>query len=1143
MVNTGRSRLLASILGAAVVFCLLYAAAGFLLAPHLIERRITALAQERLGQTFSVEKLKVNPFALSIEASGLRLAPATGSPTLAAHRVYLNLDLLGSGFGRGWVLSEAQTDGLQVLLELQKNGRLNFADLMQRWRQGAAPAKRDAAAPRITIRHLLAGDGMLTYREVSAAPAATQLLPIRVELVNVSTLPDREGRYSVSARFVDGGTLTWRGELSLLPAQSNGDLSLEGLKLATLWKFIRDDVRLAQPQGLLSVATHYRFSYGNGKPDLALTDLRMTASGVSVVREGSHEPVISMKTIEARDGSFQLARRALVLPFVSLRDGRLSVVKDADGAWNWTGLARRKGAASGANVPLPRKPAGDHPAASAWHIDVKAVNVDNVALDYADRDRPTPLAVRIAALHGKAAVAVLAGGGTLDVQAHGMDLRLDKLRLPADETPLVALAEVQLQGGYLELSKRALGAGRLVIDGGTVRLERGTGGALPLVEMLKSNGRTPSTQSPWSYAVGAARVQGLDVALADRDFGQPIVYQLRGVAADVNNVASGGDKPMAFKASARIDSGGTFSAKGSAAQDGSRADAQVRLEGVALSPLQPVVARYAAVDLVSGNASVSATLAYRAGRKPSLSARGPLQLANVRVNEAGRNTRVLAWDRLSSNEARLTLGPDRLLIKEIVVEAPQAKIDISEQRELNLAQLLKHETVPGRTRPAPAAAPPAPFSVHIGELRLRNGTMDYADRSLVLPFSTQVTNFTGTAAGLSTDRDRRATLQFGGRIGEFGSAELKGSIDAFAPKTFMDIDAIFQNVDMPALSPYSATFLGRKIASGKLWLDLRYGIENSQLTGNNDITIHDLTLGEPVDTPTALKIPLDLAVALLTDSEGKIRTAVPVRGNLKDPKFDLGAVIREAVTNLVGKIASAPFRALAGLLGDKQGQGKDLNSVDFEPGSAKLMPSEKEKLQEVAKAMSERPNLKLVVQAPYAPGTDRDAMKRAIASREVALALGRTLQPGEKPGPVVFENLATQRALERLVAKKSDSATVRDLVARYTRQTGEEPKRASMLLRRSGDPKFYEAMFAWLAGAESVADTSVENLAVSRAKAVLDGLRSAGVDPARLESGPVEPGKQDEAEHVNAELSLAPVGARRTTALPRRSDVAAQAER
>ena len=152
MSKTGHGRLLATILGAAAVACLIYAGAGFFLVPRLIERQLTAMADQRLGQKLSIEKLKFNPFVLSVEATGVRLAQGNGPPILAARRVYLDLALLGSGFGRGWVLSEAQADGLQVQLELA-NGHLNLADLLHRWQQGNPPAtpgiaSRPARRPR-----------------------------------------------------------------------------------------------------------------------------------------------------------------------------------------------------------------------------------------------------------------------------------------------------------------------------------------------------------------------------------------------------------------------------------------------------------------------------------------------------------------------------------------------------------------------------------------------------------------------------------------------------------------------------------------------------------------------------------------------------------------------------------------------------------------------------------------------------------------------------------------------------------------------------------------------------------------------------------------------------------------------------------
>ncbi len=1122
----GRGLLVAFVIVGVVV--LLYGAAGFFLAPRLLERQLVAMAEQRLGKTLAIEKLQINPFALSIDATGLRLGEAGKQPLASARRVYLDLSLWGSGFGRGWVLSNARSDGLQVMLETQHDGNLNFAHLAQRWQQTASAPAPDAAPPRITINHLVANDGMLTYRELSEEPASTKILPIRIELEDFSTLPDREGHYSVFARFADGGVLKWRGDLTLQPLQSEGDLDLQGIKLATAWKFLRDDLRIAEPDGQLAVAGHYRFHRAGDKSSLTLTDIRADVTDVSVTREEASDPMLALKSLSVRDASFALDKRRLDMPVLTLSGGHLVVLTHPDGTLNWAGLVRPAGTTEEMAKPelnaTPGRVAGE---AQPWRVAVREVNVDSVALRYWDRQRPLDL--QAASLDGSAALDVTVGQ-RVNIAARDMDLGLHKVRLGGDSPP-VQLARVSLQAGSLDLSERRFGAGQILVDGGSLALERDATGRLSVAKNFTAQGNHSPASQPWRYAIEQLLVRNLDVAYSDLGFDKTLAIPVSRVSVRIDNIASNASKPMNVKASASIGSNGSATANGTVSQNFQTMDATVSLKGLALTPLQPLIARYAAVDLASGSAALNATLRYRQAGKPAFLAKGGFALADVRLNEAGSKTRVLAWKNMSTKDARLTLGPDQVRIKEIVLDAPEITIDISEKREINLVRLMKPAPA-GRDEPSATVKRqnPAPkstqFPIRVGDLRVRDGVVDYADRSLVLPFSTHVTNFAGAAAGFGTGEDRVATLQFDGDIGDFGSVDVSGRINAFSPADLTDIVASFQNVDMPTLSPYTATFLGRKVDAGKLWIAVNYRIQDGALTGNNDVTIRELKLGEKVDAPSALDLPLDLAVALLTDSEGVIHTAVPVKGDLNDPKFDVATVIREALGNLIRRIVSAPFRALAGLFnGDEDKEnGSDFGNIAFQPGSAKVMASEKEKLQNVAKAMEERPQLKLIVQAPYSPGPDRAVMKRERARRELAQLLGRSLQPDEKAGPIEFENLATQRALEKLAARKTDALAVRDWVARYTEQNGVEPKRAGMFLRSSGDPKFYQAMFNWLAGIESVPDSAIESLAQSRAQNVADTLRAAGIPASRIETASPEAVERQDDKPVTAALSLEPAG-------------------
>ena len=101
---------------------------------------------------------------------------------------------------------------------------------------------------------------------------------------------------------------------------------------------------------------------------------------------------------------------------------------------------------------------------------------------------------------------------------------------------------------------------------------------------------------------------------------------------------------------------------------------------------------------------------------------------------------------------------------------------------------------------------------------------------------------------------------------------------------------------------------------------------------------------------------LDLAIAVLEDSNGVIDLDLPITGSLDDPQFSYGRLIWKAITNVLTRVVTAPFRALGSLLGrdaDKAGE------IQFDPGSAALAPPEQEKLQKIAQALAKRPALRL----------------------------------------------------------------------------------------------------------------------------------------------------------------------------------------
>jgi hypothetical protein len=327
---------------------------------------------------------------------------------------------------------------------------------------------------------------------------------------------------------------------------------------------------------------------------------------------------------------------------------------------------------------------------------------------------------------------------------------------------------------------------------------------------------------------------------------------------------------------------------------------------------------------------------------------------------------------------------------------------------------------------------------------------------------------------------------------------------------------------MPLLSPYAATFAGRKVAAGKLSLAVEYKIVNSQLAGDNTIVLRDFKLGERVEVPNALDLPLDLAIALLKDSEGKITLAVPVRGNVGSPEFDYGKVIRGAIGNAISRVVTAPFRMLAGLFGKNDAE--EIRKVEFAPGSARISPVQREQLDALAKAMKARPQLKIVVRGPYDPGRDGEQLRRARVRLELEDALGTKLKPGEVPGPVAYGNARTQKALEELITQRGGTDALPAVASAYAKRTGKQPDRVNPVLGLFGhgstDREFYEAVFEQLVALEPLPDIALQVLAGNRAQAIVDALVKAGVSPGRLQSGGIARVESGGNRRITTELAV-----------------------
>jgi uncharacterized protein involved in outer membrane biogenesis len=1150
-----------------VVLFAAYTLAGFFLVPRLIRTYVPQYAQEQLERRAEIGEVRVNPLLFKVEIKNFQLQEADGRPIASFERLFVDFEIT-SLLRAAWTFAEIQLEAPRLDAVLGPDGRLNLAALADRLPR-AEPAPEPAepsAPPRVLLQHAVLRGGAVAFTDLSQrAPQTVTVQPIDIELHDVTTLRERRGPYTIAATLSGGGVVSWDGEVSLVPLRSSGRLDLRGFPLSTAWRFVQEQIALAEPAGKLDANLRYQFAYRDGATSMTVEGVEVALSNLVLAQRGEKAPLLALEKIDLTAGFGDLVTRDVTVPEISVSRGRVAAVLAKDGTLNWQRLV--------AAAP----PTSEAPAAAAevrpWRLGVERLRIDDVALAFVDESRRAPLAVDVGGLTLALAARLESGADGVVGTVSDLGLKLAKVAVrggAAGGPPVVALEQVAVDGGRLDLGARQVTVSRVGVNGGTTTIVREGDGSLPLVTMLSPvapagpaapRARPPASAPaavarPWTVSLGSLDVADHRIAVADRSVTPAGAVEIESLRAGLREYRSDGKKPVPFTASFRVKQGGRFTAKGQVTPDGRTADATLALTQLALTPAQPYIAQNAAVVLSSGDVSTTGRLRYRAGpERAVVTYAGSADVDRVVVLEAATNEPVLSWKSLHADKLRFGLTPDRLDVGEVRLAGLDGNVVIARDKTLNLLKLMKPAeaakaagaaTTPAPTpaagvatpaADAPAAAPnpapetasppkPAAFPVGVERVRIDESSMSFADLSLVLPFATRVHSLQGVVAGVGTDPAGRATVKLDGRVDEYGSVKIEGALSSFQPKVFTDLAVIFRNVPMSSLSPYSATFAGRRIRAGTLDLDLGYKIDRGELVGENKVLLQELQLGERVESPGAMRLPLDLAIAILSDSQGRIDLALPVRGNVDHPEFSYGHLIWQALVTVVTKIATSPFRALAGLVG---GDAETVGSVAFEAGSDRVPPPERQKLKRVAEVLDKRPRLKVTVHGRYDANVDGEALRSLHVRQDLARQLEVTLQPGEDPGPVAFDQAKTQRALEALLTRRAGDKAVDEFQARYEKSTGRKAERANPLLafvgRGSPDRAFYEALFRRLVELAPLAEGELTALATRRAEAAARALKEgAAAAAARVEVGDTEAADRAERNAIPTRLELGAVG-------------------
>lgn len=1128
---------------------LLYSVIGFWALPAWVEAQWPKWAQSELGRQGSVGEVEFNPFSLRLHLADLKLAEADGTAILSAAGVTV-APQWRSITRRAYSFREVRISQPKLNLVIGKDGRFNLAELRASLDREPRPEKTEGIA-RVIVEHLAVEGGELTMQDQRAG-YSNQFSPIDFELARFSTLPEESESHTLSAESKLGGRLRWKGTASVNPIRASGEISLENVSLSGIGAYLKPHVRGEVSAGALTATIPYVLAYDNGQLAFQLAGAKATLQDLKLAAGTPGEPLVALSQLRLDDLHLDLAARQVRVGTFGARGGKLRLRRDAKGEFDiaqWLASPTRPSPPAAA----PSAPASQPAKPSPWQVALNQLQLDDVALAAVDEmvDPPLQLGVERAQLRLQARASF---GGEARMQASDGALTLSGVTLAQGSQPSLRVERMGVEGAAIDASARTASIRRAFAERGKLSVQRSAQGEINLLKFLpqdpakpdaKPASKAPATAAKppasWQASVARADLTGWDVDIDDKATG--VTAQLTDVALGVAGWRADGRTPLQFDAGLRVRQGGQLSAKGSFHPGTSAVQADLNLRQLALAPLQPWLSRHVKLKLAGGNVSAVGKLQTGTGERdsPRLRYEGGVSIAALRLDELNGES-FASWRDVRTGRLTASLGPNRLNIPELILDQPSAKLLIEADRSFNASRLLV-QGGDAKAKPAKAtsagAAVPAPgdaessFPIRVGRVRLQEARLEFADLSLRPPFGARMYEMNGTLAGVSTRRDAPSQVELVARVDEFGSARIEGRLNPFALTDDTDVRLVFRNLDMVNASPYTMKFAGYRVAEGRMSLDLRYQVKARQLQATNQIVMDRLRLGERVDSPDALKLPLELAIAILKDRDGRINVGVPISGNLNDPQFSYGEIIGKAIANLLGRVVTAPFRALGNLLGVS---GEKLESVEFAPGSDQLDPPEREKILQMAQAMRQREGLALSVPGAYSEAADGAALRTRALRLEVARRIGQASDPTRDPGPPDLESRSTRRVLRELYEARFGEAEL-DKARQAAEQSGQPGasgaapaspglvQRVGNLVR--GEPQvadampFYRQLFARLEREQPLAQDALVQLAARRSSAVVEGLRGAGVDAARLQTGQNAAVQGQPGEPVPLRLGLA----------------------
>lgn len=534
---------------------------------------------------------------------------------------------------------------------------------------------------------------------------------------------------------------------------------------------------------------------------------------------------------------------------------------------------------------------------------------------------------------------------------------------------------IRVSGIDADLLSSNLDIASVVLKDGSVLARRTPDGRLNLQRLFTPPEKPAAKESsPFHLRIREVALGNSAVQMEDMVPVRPALLKLDRMEGSLKDFSLEPEQVTPMNLSMRIGEKATLQVKGTIFPMKTTGELSLKLEELALPPLDAYLDSFADLRFTRGRLSLDGRLrfAFQGRKEDGVGYLGDLQISDFEARDSLQNEPFLRWKRLRLAGVEALSQRPSVILKRVEWTEPEARLVMAQNGISNVARALRLEPKGPVASAVPPTGPQPVF--RIAKMRIAAGRLSFIDRSLEPNAALLLSEMDGVYTGLSTEAEEATLVDFKGKAGGFAPITIQGKAMPLRHDKDTDVSIKIVGTDLTDFSPYTGKYLGYTTRQGKLDVDARVRIQDRKLNIEDKVRLDRMYLGDKVDSPDATHLPVKLGLAILRDRKGVIELEVPVDGSLDEPDIHYGRMIWNAVLNVLGKVITSPFTLLSKMFGG----GEDLSAIAFPAASSLVSTAEQKKLETLTKALVERPELRLEIEGTTDPADALGLKQRGL---------------------------------------------------------------------------------------------------------------------------------------------------------------------